>query len=111
MWLDITALGIAVVPLVKSSDQMSSPWIVTSGSLAGCGAIQRAKSAVTRSARRPADSARTRRSSSTIANRGSTCSIAHVSTSGAISGLTGTATMPALAMPIMVSSASTELSQ
>ena len=108
VWLDMTAFGIDVVPDVNSSDQMSSPWIVTSGSTGGCDAIQSSQfsSMIT-----SAWSRRSRSAASTIANRGSTRSIAHARTSGAISGLTGTATMPALAMPIIVSSASTELSQ
>jgi hypothetical protein len=65
--------------------------------------------------RRPAEanagSAFDQSTASTTTNRACTCSIARATTSGAIIGLTGAATRPALAMPIIISIASTELSQ
>jgi hypothetical protein len=125
--VDIEALGIAVVPDVKSTLQTSSACRrgSTSGSVAGCAAIHSWNDGepatgpppivIVATGESPAAangaSAFGQSSASTIAVVAPTWSIAQVRTSGASSGLTGTATSPAFAIPKSVSTASTEFSQ
>lgn len=121
----IEALGMAVVPEVKTRLQISSACRLASTSVSGISAIQSANARLaartgppigmvtpTRSAA-PSSTSLTRppNSPSTTANRTSTCSTTQASTSGARFGLTGTATNPALAIPNSSRTASIEFSQ
>lgn len=121
----ITPLGIDVVPEVNSSCQMSSPWISTSGSVTGCPSIRALNDGLPGTGSPPmvmvaptgrpvpasARSARGHSSASTMAKPGSVSPTRWATTSGARFGLSGTATIPALAMPILARQASTEFSQ
>ncbi len=111
----ITPLGSAVVPDVNSSSQMSSPWIMTSGSLTGWPATKSLKETLPGTGPPPivmvtatssplaanGASAAGQNSASTIASLGPTSRIMAVTMSGAIIGLIGAHTRPALAAPIL----------
>ncbi len=112
----ITPLGSAVVPDVNSSSQMSSPWISTSGSLTGWSRTNSVKEALPGTGPPPivivtatssplavnGPSAAGQNSASTTASLGSTSLIMAETMSGAIIGLIGATTSPALAAPILI---------
>ena len=112
----ITPLGRAVVPEVNSSSQMSSPWISTSGSVTGWPATKSVNETLPGTGPPPmvmvtatssplaanGAPAAGQNSASTIASFGSTSLIMAETMSGAIIGLIGATTSPALAAPILI---------